>query len=148
LCEEGYTVIIPDYRGYYKSTGGHSYFYSGESVDLLNAANILKMQYKITDIYLIGYSWGGGISLFAAESFAAVSEKLFQKIVLYYPQLGGLDISQREYLFLKAKFGFSGKQIFDLFRKKSPLYNYHKLSKIPILIFHGKQDKVVKLNQS
>nr|MBP7653539.1 alpha/beta fold hydrolase [Candidatus Dependentiae bacterium] len=144
LAEEGFIVIIPDYRGYYKSEGGNSYPYPGESIDIIAAAKTLEQKYKLKNIYLIGYSWGGGIAATAAEISA-----VFDKLVLYYPQLGGVEINPREFSMLKnhPQLKFTGRQIIEFFENKSPLYNSNLIN-IPTLVFHGKNDTTVKPEQS
>ncbi|HPN31965.1 MAG TPA: alpha/beta fold hydrolase [bacterium] len=143
LAESGFITIVPDYRGYYKSQGGASYPYPGESIDVISAAKTLKIKYDLNKIYLIGYSWGGGIAATAAE----ISD-MFNKLVLYYPQLGGVEINQREFSALKNnnQVKLTGREILDFFKGKSPLYNC-SLINIPVLIFHGKKDVTVKLEQ-
>jgi len=141
LAKNGFVVIIPDYRGYNKSEGGNNYPYPGESVDVIIAAMNLKKQYNLQKIYLIGYSWGGGIAATAAEI-----SRVFDKLILYYPQMGGVEINQREFVALKQQLGLTGKQIMDFFYAKSPIYGCGYIN-IPVMIFHGLLDKTVKAEQ-
>lgn len=127
----GYDVLMLDYRGFGKSEG---YISNQEQIykDLLAVYNFLQSKYAESKIIIIGYSIGTGMASFLASTHnpkMVILEAPYynftdftSKIVPYFPN------------FLK-KFSF-------------PTNEYFKKIKCPIIIFHGKIDRTIPIENS
>lgn len=123
----GYNLLLVDYRGYGKSTGGEP---SESKVyeDAESAWRYLTLQRKIAPkrIFIFGHSLGGAIAI---------------NLALYHPNGGGviventftslMDIAERKYPYLPVDMLLN--QRFDSIRKVRRL-------KIPLLVIHGTWD--------
>ncbi|MGO4892223.1 alpha/beta hydrolase family protein [Flavobacterium sp. W21_SRS_FM6] len=151
FADRGYAVFRPNFRG---STGYGRQFAESQMQawgltmqdDLTDAANWLVEQ-KIADptkMCIVGASYGG----YAAIMAAIKTPDLFQCAVSF---AGVMDldmlVSKSRY-FLNKK--FIRKQIGedeDDLEARSPYYHADKI-KIPILLMHGEDDRVVDVRQS
>ena len=126
-----YDLFILDYRGYGKSEGeisSESQIYS----DLQIVYNNFKKSYQENQIVIIGYSIGTGL---ATELASTNHPKL---LILQAPYVSLVDMMRHRYpiiptLFLKYRFETD---------------RYIKACKMPVIIFHGNNDKVIYYESS
>ncbi|MEW5693875.1 MAG: alpha/beta fold hydrolase [Candidatus Hydrogenedentota bacterium] len=144
IARKGYVVLMTDYRGYYKSEGKSKVEYPGEFIDCMSAIQSLRKYERVISekVGVIGYSWGGGFAL----RTLLVDDNL-KCGVLYYPELGGVDMPKKGNYNYLVNLGASDEMIQDYFKKWSPLY-YTAWLNAPVLIFHGKNDRTVLPEQS
>lgn len=128
---QGYNVLMVDYRGYGKSTGGKP---SEQKIneDAESAWNYLVTQQAISPghIFIYGHSLGGAIAI---------------ELAVHHPEAAGL-IEESSFTSMAAIAGVSGygfmpteylmHERFDSLAKMPEL-------KIPLLIIHGTWDKTV-----
>jgi len=145
LAREGYVVLVPDYRGYGGSQGAHSVYTPGEEYDVLNAlATLRSMPFVDNDrLGLIGYSWGGGFAVKAAEAAGADIACL----VDFYGQLGGVTLGMRERQYFMQLGITESADAEELFQARSPLFHTERID-CPVLIIHGSRDPTVSPEQS
>ena len=127
----GYDIFLPDYRGYGKSEGkvtSENQLYR----DVQTAYDRLKLNYSESNIILIGQSIGAA----PAAMLAAYNNP--QKLILQAPYYSlpdwinnvapGLDTSNMK------------------FQLKT--YEFLRQAKVPVIIFHGGEDKAIYLGSS
>ncbi len=151
LTNRGYAVFRPNFRG----SSGYGYEFSQSQMkgwglqmqdDLQDAVTWLVDQ-KITDpnkVCIVGASYGG----YAALMGAAKTPDLYQCAVSLagVTNLKTLVIDSRRYTnskFVKNQIGDD----YDDLENRSPYYNVEKI-KIPILLLHGADDRVVDVKHS
>ncbi len=122
----GYDVFMLDYRGYGKSEGkilNENQFYS----DVQIAYDKLKAIYPENKIIIVGYSIGTG----AATRLASTNNP--RMLILQAPYYSLSDMMRRSYPFLPS------------FLLKYRFENYKHLQsiKVPVYIFHGRNDEVI-----
>lgn len=125
-----YDIFILDYRGFGKSEGKikrEKQLYSDNQI----AYNEMKKVYNEKDIIIIGFSIGTGL---ASELASKNSPKL---LILEAPYYSFEDMLSETYHFPTF-----------LLKYKIPTYKYLKNVKVPVVIFHGKQDKVISYDSS
>ena len=159
LLENNFNVLRFDFLGH-----GHS---NGNTEDLTIEIAIKEIEYFIkkisfNHIYMVGVSYGGGISVIFSEKHNVEKLVLWSPLIDYenniiHPQnhfckdfLGDEALKQiKEKGF--ANFGFSEAKInmnlFNDAKKYSPSTIVKKLN-IPIKIFHGKKDIIIPYEQS
>lgn len=144
LAAEGFAVLLPDYRGYPPSNGGHDYPYPGELVDVLNGFSSLAMHAKIDagKMAVIGYSWGSGFAVSAAE----ILGKRVKALVNYYGNLGGYSLRRDEAVALINN-GILLDDMHAIFKSRSPFHHIRRIH-CPTLMFHGQIDTTVPIDQS
>jgi len=121
-----YDVFMLDYRGYGKSEGritSEKQFYD----DVQTAYDSLKKRYAENKIIIVGYSIGTG----AASKLASTNNP--RMLILQAPYFSLKDMMRKNYPVLPTfllKYGFE---------------NYKNLqsTKVPVYIFHGRQDEVI-----
>ena len=133
----GYSVLLPDYRGYGKSTGGspseHSVYVDAEAAwDYLK--NTRRVPPKAVIIY--GHSLGGAIAIELAAHHAdaggLMTESTFTSVY---------DVANRERLFHAFPLRLVITQRFDSIEKIPNI-------KIPYLAIHGTGDRLIPYQMS
>ncbi|MET0308464.1 MAG: S9 family peptidase [Sphingomonas sp.] len=151
LADRGYAVVQPNYRG--SSGYGTSFAAKGEGQwglamqDDLNDAVTALADLGIADpgrVCMVGASYGGYAALRAAQrdgklyrcavSYAGVSD--LNRMISYDSAFLGSE-SRKDWLRAQA----------PDFKQISPLFHPEQFS-IPVLLVHGKKDRVVPINQS
>lgn len=122
----GYDLLMPDYRGYGKSTGKLSQ--SALFSDALLCYNYLKQHYATKDIIIYGRSLGTGIATYLASQVQA-------KLLILETPFYSLDHIARSY--------FPFLPIHLLNRYPLPSHKHLQQVACPIYIFHGLQDEIV-----
>jgi len=126
LVDLGYDIVIPDYRGYGKSTGERN-----QKNMLTDVEAVYAFAKKITSedqIVLFGRSLGSGFASYLA------GKNNPSKLILETPFYSLDDIAQRRFLIFPTRWFL--KYHFDS-------YKYLQSAKAPIYIFHGTDDEVV-----
>lgn len=126
-----YDIFILDYRGYGKSEGqinGQKRFFE----DIQNVYDELKKEYKEEAIIVLGYSIGTGL---ASKIASTNNPKL---LILQAPYYSLVDMMQHTYPIIPP----------FILKYKFETHNYLKNCKMPLVIFHGNQDKVIYYGSS
>lgn len=126
-----YDVCIIDYRGYGKSEG---YIFSQNQLyeDNQLVYNEMKNRYCENKIIVLGYSIGTGL---AAKLASVNNPKL---LILQAPYYSLTDVMKHNYPFVPT----------FLLKYKFATNEYLKNCKLPVVIFHGNQDKVIYYESS
>jgi alpha-beta hydrolase superfamily lysophospholipase len=127
----GYDIFIIDYRSYGKSEGeinSQNQLFEDNQI----AYNELKKRYKEDKIIVLGYSIGTGL---AAKLASANNPKL---LILQAPYYSLTDMMKHTYSFLPT----------FLLKYKFETNDYLKNCKMPVVIFHGNQDRVIYYGSS
>lgn len=127
MANNGYDILMVDYRGYGKSDGE---IYSQEQLytDVQKVYNYLKESYREDQIIIAGYSLGSGMASYLAANNAP------QQLVMIAPYLNFYELKKR----------YVPVYIPDIF-VKYPLDNNKHLERVkcPVTIFHGTNDRVI-----
>ena len=127
----GYDVVMTDYRGYGKSDGeisSQTQIFS----DVQTVYDELRKRYKEQQIIVLGYSIGTG----PAAWVASVNHP--KMLILQAPYYSLTDMMRHTYSFVPT----------FLLKYKFPTCQYVQECKIPIVIFHGTDDRVIYYNSS
>lgn len=129
--EQGYDVLMPDYRSFGKSGPG----LSQENLfadALLCYQYLLRQNRKAEEISIIGRSLGTGMASYVA------SQKKVRKLVLFTPYASMKQLAAEKYPFLPA------------FILKYPLETktWFKRITCPIFIFHGTNDGTIPFSHA
>jgi len=152
LTSRGYAVLRPNFRG----SVGYGYEFAQAQMgrwglemqdDISDAATFLIEQGTANPekICIFGASYGG----YAATMAAVKTPDLFKCAVSFagVTDLRGIVKNTQRYLggdlVAEKQFGDKTKDL----KARSPLYNVDKI-KIPILLMHGEEDRVVPIAQS
>jgi hypothetical protein len=135
FTSRGYDILIPDYRGFGKSTGK----IKNEEMlhrDAASAYNYLKERYPENKIIIYGRSIGTGIAVFLAKSIKPRS------IILETPFFNLLDTAKYHHPYMP-------KALLTLVLRY-PMRTDLWISDVscPIYIFHGTKDEIVPYNSS
>ena len=127
MANNGYDILMVDYRGYGKSDGeidSQAQLYA----DVQKVYEYLKESYREDQIILAGYSLGSGMA-----SYLAANNRP-QQLVMIAPYLNFYELKKR----------YIPIYIPNLF-VKYPLDNNSHLEKVncPVTIFHGTNDRVI-----
>ena len=126
-----YDVFILDYRGFGKSEGyisSQGQFYQ----DIQIAYDEMKIRYPEDEIVVLGYSVGSG----PAAKIASTNKP--RLLILQAPYYSMTDMMKHTYPIIPT----------FILRYKLETNEYIRDSKMPIVIFHGKQDEVIHYNSS
>jgi uncharacterized protein len=126
-----YDIFILDYRGFGKSEGSISsekQFFK----DVQVTYNALKQRYNEDKIVIVGYSVGTGPAAWLA------SQNNPKLLILQAPYYSLEDLMLRFYPFVPV----------FLLRYKFKTYHYLEKIKVPVIIFHGKQDETIYYGSS
>jgi hypothetical protein len=131
----GYDILIPDYRGFGKSTGK----IKNESMLLEDAAfayRYLQKHYQENEIVIFGRSIGSGLAVYLAKSSKP------RMLILESPFFSLRDVAKYHYPFLPAGF-------FD-WTLRYPMRSdlWIQGSACPIYLIHGTEDEVVPYSSS
>ncbi|MBS1774291.1 MAG: alpha/beta fold hydrolase [Bacteroidetes bacterium] len=126
-----YDVFMIDYRGYGKSEGTIN---SQEQIyaDLQLAYNEIKQRYTEDKIIVIGYSIGSGL----AAKIASANKP--SRLILQAPYYSLTDMMRHNYPIIPT----------FLLRYKFETDKFIKDCSMPIVLFHGIDDKVIYYNSS
>jgi pimeloyl-ACP methyl ester carboxylesterase len=131
FTERGYDVLIPDYRGYGKSTGTLTH----ERMlleDALVAYTYLREHYADRDIIMYGRSLGTGIATYVASIHAP------SMLVLETPYVSMKELALRQFPFVPSML------------LKYPLHTDRWISDVacPVYLLHGTRDEVIPYDSS
>ncbi len=127
LIKKGYGVLITTYRGYAGNPGTPTEL--GLYQDARAAMRFLNKHHHCYVIY--GYSLGSGVATKMAEEFNSCG------VILQSPYLSMIDMKNHFYPLLKFLTPI------DKFSSKERINHF----KVPLLIVHGKVDKIVPFKQ-
>ena len=127
----GYDVFMTDYRGYGKSGGTIS---SEDQLydDLQAVYNNIKNRYAENSIIVLGYSIGTG----PAAKIASANKP--RMLILQAPYYSLVDMMRHRFRFVPT----------FLLKYKFRTYEFIKECKMPVVIFHGRQDQVISFKAS
>ena len=131
FMKEGYDVLYPDYRGFGKSTGALE-----NEDDLVGDMKIvyseMVKEYDESDIFIVGYSMGSGISALVA---AANDPK---GLMIWTPYYSMIDMKNSSYPFLPS------------FLVRYPLRTDLAIQSMdePVTIFYAGEDEVLPVDRS
>ncbi|MEM1124027.1 MAG: alpha/beta fold hydrolase [Bacteroidota bacterium] len=132
MSNNGYDILMVDYRGYGKSDGK---IYSQKQLydDVQKVYDYLKESYREDQIILAGYSLGSGMASYLAANNNP------QQLVMVAPYLNFYELKKR----------YIPIYIPNIF-VKYPLDNVANLAKVkcPVTLFHGTMDRVIPYNHS
>lgn len=126
-----YDVFMLDYPGYGKSEGtidGQTELFQ----DIQTAYDTLKSNYSEDRIIVLGYSVGTGL---AAKVASTNHPRL---LILQAPYYSLTDMMRNTYPIIPT----------FILKYKFETNEYLKLSKMPVVLFHGDQDEVIHYNSS
>ena len=126
-----YDVFIIDYRGYGKSEGkinGEDQLFQDNQI----AYNELKKKYKEDEIIVLGYSIGTG----PASKLAATNSP--RLLILQAPYYNLTDMMKQRFSFIPT----------FILKYKFATNDHLKNCKMPVVVFHGDQDKVIYYGSS
>lgn len=166
--EKGYHVFVPRYRGSYQSSGtflskspiDDVYFFLEklEEGKVKNLWDMRKIAFKINKKLLLGNSFGGAIACSVAAKY-----HLFSHLVLVAPvwdfTMHGAKGDEQDLkkltVFVKRAYKNCYRYIFDdiikkldKFKELSPEYYVPRLQKMPLLVLHDPNDKVVSFQHT
>jgi alpha-beta hydrolase superfamily lysophospholipase len=135
FTSRGYDILIPDYRGFGKSTGK----ITNEKQlldDGLAVYRVLTETWPENRIIVYGRSIGTGVATFIAESGKP------RMLILESPFLSLIDLASHHYPFLP-------RQIISMFLRY-PLRNDRRIGEVvcPVYLFHGTEDKIIPFDHS
>lgn len=132
MGNNGYDILMVDYRGYGKSDGE---IYSQKQVyaDVQKVYNYLKESYSEDQIIIAGYSLGSGMASYLAANNNP------QQLAMIAPYLNFYELKKR----------YIPIYIPNIF-VKYPLDNVAHLEKVkcPVTLFHGTMDRVIPYDHS
>lgn len=132
MANNGYDILMVDYRGYGKSDGE---MYSQEQVyaDVQKVYDYLKESYREDQIILAGYSLGSGMASYLAANNNP------KQLVMIAPYLSFYELKKRYIPIYIPNFFV-----------KYPLDNASHLKEIncPVTLFHGTKDRVIPFEHS
>jgi uncharacterized protein len=163
LAEHGYITLASDYRSWGDSEIGHSFFYSGLVIDVLNLLNAIPSieQADPDRVGMWGHSMGGGVTIKAltidprikaAALYSPVSADFADLINRWGPGCFG-DIAQGELIVgcnssdvipenlpreVQDAYRFAASDA-DTLRETSPYYHLDHVN-VPIQIHYGTED--------
>ena len=132
LSDNGYDILMVDYRGYGKSDGE---IYSQEQVyaDVQKVYDYLKESYREDQIILAGYSLGSGMASYLAANNAP------KQLIMVAPYVNFYELKKRYVPIYIPNFLI-----------KYPLDNASHLKEVncPVTLFHGTMDRVIPYEHS
>jgi len=132
MSNNGYDILMVDYRGYGKSDGK---IYSQKQIyaDVQKVYDYLKESYREGQIIIAGYSLGSGMASYLAANNSP------QQLVMIAPYLNFYEL-KRKYIPIYI----------PNFFVKYPLDNAAHLAnvKCPVTLFHGTMDRVIPYEHS
>lgn len=127
MANNGYDILVIDYRGYGKSDGK---IFSQKQVyaDVQKVYDYLKESYRENQIVITGYSMGSGMA-----SYLAANNRP-QQLIMLAPYLSFYEL-KKKYIPI----------FIPNFFVKYPLDNQANLAKVecPVTLFHGTNDRVI-----
>jgi dipeptidyl aminopeptidase/acylaminoacyl peptidase len=163
LAEHGYITLASDYRSWGKSETGHSFFYSGLAIDVVNLIDAVSSikQADPERIGMWGHSMGGGVTMKvltieprvkAAVLYSSVSADFVDVIERWGPGCFG-DVAQGELIVgcnssdvipddlplnLQDAYHFAASDA-ETLKEISPFYHLDYVM-VPIQIHYGTED--------
>lgn len=131
FMQEGYDVLYPDYRGFGKSSGSLE-----NEDDLVGDMKIvyseMKKEFDESDIFVIGYSMGSGVSALVT------ADNNPKGLMIWTPYYSMVDMKNSSYPFLPS------------FLVRYPLRTDLALQEIeePVTIFYAGEDEVLPIDRS
>ena len=135
FTSRGYDILIPDYRGFGKSTGN----IANEKQLLDDGLAVYRMLTKTwpeNRIIVYGRSIGTGVATFLARSGGP------RMLILESPFLSLIDLASHHYPFLP-------RPIISMFLRY-PLRNDRRIGEVacPVYLFHGAKDDIIPFDHS
>lgn len=132
MSNNGYDILMVDYRGYGKSDGkihSQAQLYA----DVQKVYDYMKESYREDQIIIAGYSLGSGMASYLAANNSP------QQLVMVAPYLNFYELKKRYVPIYLPNFLI-----------KYPLDNVKHLKdiKCPVTLFHGTMDRVIPYNHS
>lgn len=135
FTSRGYDILIPDYRGFGKSTGKIA-----DEKQLLDdglaAYRMLTKTWPKEKIVVYGRSIGTGVATFVAQSANP------QMLILESPFLSLIDLASHHYPFLP-------RAVISMFLRY-PLRNDRRIGEVaaPVYLIHGTKDEIIPFDHS
>jgi pimeloyl-ACP methyl ester carboxylesterase len=124
----GYDIFLLDYRGYGKSEGKMKN--EKQFIDDLDCVySYFKSMYKEENIVIIGFSMG------TMAGSVLASKNNPRLLVLEAPPYNIIEQFEKKFWFLPVSF---------MTKYKFETYKYVKTTKVPIAVFHGREDPLSK----
>jgi len=152
MVERGYVVVAPDYRG---STGYGKEFYDAADYGGLETDDVVAgRDWAVENLpfvdggrcAMVGWSHGGLIAMMAVfdhpEKFKAAYAGVPVSDLL--ARLGYAGDEYKDERVIRGLFGKTATEDVDRFRKRSPVWNVHKL-KTPLLVHSSTNDRDVNV---
>lgn len=127
----GYDVFVLDYRGYGKSGGvisSEQQFFD----DVQSAYNQMKIRYNENEIIVLGHSIGTGVAAWLASTNQPKS------LILEAPYYSLVDLTKHLLPVVPT----------DILKYKFETFKYLQQTKVPVVIFHGRNDEVIYCESS
>jgi pimeloyl-ACP methyl ester carboxylesterase len=135
FTSRGYDILIPDYRGFGKSTGN---IVNEKQLldDGLAVYRMLAKTWPENRIIVYGRSIGTGVATFLARSGGP------RMLILESPFLSMIDLASHHYPFLP-------RPIISMFLRY-PLRNDRRIGEVacPVYLFHGAKDDIIPFDHS
>ncbi len=132
MSNNGYDILMVDYRGYGKSDG-EIYSQAQLYADVQKVYDYMKESYREDQIIIAGYSLGSGMASYLAANNSP------QQLVMIAPYLNFYELKKRYVPIYIPNFLI-----------KYPLDNVSHLKNIkcPVTLFHGTMDRVIPYKHS
>lgn len=134
FTSRGYSVIIPDYRGFGKSTGTPSETRCHEDASI--CYNFLKERFSETKISVYGISFGSGVATHLASKTNPA------RLILEAPYYSMLDLIPQTAPWLPPYYNY----LIVRYTLRTDLWI--KNVSCPIYIFHGNEDALIPMENS
>ena len=154
ICDRGYLVFNPDFRGSGKSEGVNE-FAKGEVDDVINGLDYLEEQGWVDNgrIGTYGQSHGAAVSLLAAERDSRIKAVVEEAgptdaVTLYEEATKSTDPTEKQLIEEAVRMvGGTPSEVPQEYAIRSAV-NYADQISAPVLIIHGAQDNIVPVEQA
>jgi Dipeptidyl aminopeptidases/acylaminoacyl-peptidases len=147
LPQEGYQVLLLDYRGYGTSIGRPSLPKVFEDIDAAFRWLIEQPRVSERPIFIVGQSLGAALAAYYVGEHAQARARI-RGLVLDAPFASYRDLIKEKLASLWLTWPLHSLLPWLISERYSPIRNIHEISPIPILIFASKEDVIVPLAHS